>query len=184
MFYRGFSLLELIVCMAILLISLSHGFPSLLNSRNTSLIESETQNLQKNLLLARSYALNHSAKVTICPLNQQSKCHNNWQDGYSIFIDSNYIGNKEADDKIILTYQAPHKLKLSFNGGNKLTYNANGSLSSLSGTFIYCFKEVNIKLAKAVIVNMNGRARSSADYDGNGIDEKSPSELSTELHCP
>lgn len=171
---KGFSLLELIVVSAVIIILLTVGVPTLQKTLVQSRVNNHIYNLAKDILLARNHAVHHAQQVVICHLNTQHLCDTHWSKGYSVFIDRNRDEIYQANtDKLILErdYQTFNDIIL-FSGNNQLKYDADGHLNGLSGTFKYCPPlENDEEYARAVVVSLSGRPKVSKDIDGDGKDE-------------
>lgn len=172
--YKGFTLLELLLVSAVIIILLTVGIPGLQETLIQSRVNNHIYNLSKDILLARNHAIHHGEQVVICHLSKQSICDKHWSLGYSIFIDSNRDEAYQANtDKLILKrdYQSFNDI-IQFSGSNQLKYDANGHLNGLSGTFRYCPPLTNDEdYARAVVVSLSGRPKVSKDIDGDGKDE-------------
>ena len=67
---RGFTLLEALVVLALLAVLLSLTAPGLQGLRQKHQMQSQAEQLQASLLLARSEALRRQQRVTLCVRQQ------------------------------------------------------------------------------------------------------------------
>lgn len=106
----GFTLLELLVALAIAGILLGIGVPSFNQAVNESRISSQYNAMVGSLYLARSEAIKGPGDVTVCPRSAKgsSQCGNNsdWVNGWLVFLDYTSVpgeanANIDAGDEII-----------------------------------------------------------------------------------
>ena len=71
--YIGFTIIETLVSLAILLSLIAIGIPNFNSFLINMRVDSEIAVLHRMLLLARNNAINSEVYVTICPLNNQLK---------------------------------------------------------------------------------------------------------------
>ncbi len=91
----GFTLLELMVTIAVVGVLLTVGVPSLRTFMQGNQLISSTNELLSALHIARSEAIKSNGRVTICESSNGTSCANSgtgdWKDGWIVFIDA--IGN-------------------------------------------------------------------------------------------
>lgn len=170
--YIGFTIIEILISLAILLSLISIGIPSLNNFLVSSRDDSEIVSLQRLLLIARNAALTNNSKVTLCPLDSQSRCTNLWQDKISVFIDinNNKVFEPNLSEKIIAQKSAI-KLGDKLQYGKTrigLTYASTGHLSGWgqNATFSYCPENHSDK-NRGIVVAPSGRSYISATNKSN-----------------
>lgn len=93
---RGFTLLELLVAIAIAVILMTIGVPSFNSFIRDSTLRSETNTLSSSLSLSRSEAIRRGENVNITALSGST----DWSQGWRIWIDSN--NNNIFDDNDVL----------------------------------------------------------------------------------
>jgi type IV fimbrial biogenesis protein FimT len=87
---RGFTLIELVVVMAVFAIIAGMATPSFMGMIRDNRIITQTNNLVGSLQLARSEAAKRSVQVTI---RSVSGNNNNWDQGWRVFTDWDGDGN-------------------------------------------------------------------------------------------
>jgi type IV fimbrial biogenesis protein FimT len=79
---NGFTLIELMIVIAIVAILASIGFPSFRLLIQNNNMTAQANGLLGVLQLARSEAVTQRQRVTVCPSNDQSTCNSvDWNDG-------------------------------------------------------------------------------------------------------
>jgi type IV fimbrial biogenesis protein FimT len=166
MLRRGFTLVELLVTMAVGGILLAIAIPGYAFLVNTSKLAAVTNELVFALQLARSEALKRGQRVTVCksanPLNPVPACigTGQWQQGWVAFIDSGVRGVIDSGDMVIHVYSgSPSVVITAINFSKFVSYSPTGWSMGSSGlpndTMNICLDEQ----ARKVIVNNLGRIR-------------------------
>ena len=179
---KGFTLLELLTSISILMILVTLGLPALENFTVKMRVDREISQLYRMLLMTRNTAINSGQKTIICPLDNNSQCTTQWQNKLSIFIDINNNKILDNNEKVISIRSAINSGdKLVYGiGRTKITFKPTGHLSGLAnGTFRYCPKNHQDK-TRGIVVARSGRVYQSSDTDNDGIDENRGN---TEINC-
>ena len=175
--YTGFTLIETLVALAILLSLIAIGIPSLNNFIVYTRVDNEIFTLHRLILIARNNALSFNTTVTLCPLNKQNKCENSWHQELSVFTDKN---NNKVYEPLLNEKLIAHKAAIKI--GDKLqygttriglTYAATGHLSGWgqNATFNYC-PEGHSDKNRGIVVALTGRAYASAGSKTSNINRK------------
>jgi type IV fimbrial biogenesis protein FimT len=140
----GFSLLELLITMAIAAILLTIGIPSFTYVTNSNRTTSEVNGLLGDLQFARAEAIKEGVYVTACVSTNGSSCNGvgstNWNDGWIVFSDPGNLGaggpNNETILKIQNTFTSTDILTAS-NAVSAITFNREGYATGIAnGTLI------------------------------------------------
>lgn len=170
---HGFTLIELIVTLAVVSIVLLTGMPALNDMTNNNRLVSQINSIAGSLALARSEAIKTGSVVTICASTNTTSCSsaNAWHSGWIVFtdVDKDAVIDAGVDTKI--------QIQGAFNGGAELRITLNDTPSegiyqflpdgssrdrnnsgSTIATFILCPKDKDVNKAKALNINFIGRS--------------------------
>ncbi|MCK5829671.1 MAG: GspH/FimT family pseudopilin [Methylococcales bacterium] len=178
---NGFTLIELMVTLAISGIVMSIGIPSFDQIIKNNRLTTNINELVISLNLARSEAVKRNQPVTI------RKSGLEWEQGWTIFTDLDGDGIKESGDILLRTYTAlPDNFTLRSTPSytNRITFRQSGK--SVNGSFVLCENSDGNNIpeensSRLMVVNNVGRVRMGVDVDKNGIQEKRTDDLGTEI---
>lgn len=172
---QGFTLIELIVAIAIVAILSTIALPSMNEFLVKMRVDNQITEIQRLLLTARNVAINTGKNTTVCPL-LSGVCTTNWQNEVSVFTnDANTLANSNsfaANDELV-------KIKEPIKSGDKLQfahvsviYTPSGQLvaPTVVSTFKYCPKS-KADASRGIDLSISGRSYISADIDSDGKDE-------------
>ena len=89
----GFTLLELMITIAILAVLVGLGLPSFQETIRTNRVASITNDLVGAFQLARSEAIRRGRDVWVCPSSNQASCGGTWAQGWIVW-------DQQADEVI------------------------------------------------------------------------------------
>lgn len=164
---HGFTLIELMVAIALLGLLLSMAVPALeqftSNARQTSTINDFVASLH----MARSTAVTINARVTVCASSNQQTCEAvPWDAGWIVFSDQNNNQLVDGTDAIVSASPGTEGLGISSGEfGLALQYRPNGRVvnagaNGMSGEFTVCDSRGD-EHAKVLIIDLSGRPRVS-----------------------
>ena len=165
----GFTLIEIMVTIAIVGIFASIALPSFSKLIESNRINTATNELVSNLLLARSEALKRRNTVTICPSSNQTSCNDNtnFSTGWIVFLDCDNdivlgetIGGCGPED-IIKVGDGFDSIYMTNQTVKKISFGFSGRLFGAASTFDIGKDASNKK--KKVVLSRIGRVRTS-DY--------------------
>ena len=141
---KGFTLVELIVTLAVLAIMTSIALLYFHETMAKQEIKNITHKLISSIQLAKSHAAIHHTNVVICPSQNRVNCQASyWNSGFIVFLDVNKNRQVDTGEKIIDTQSTELKYgNLDWRGTlsiPSLTFQAsNGLPNGSNGSFYYC----------------------------------------------
>lgn len=168
----GFTLIDLMITLSLLLFSLSIGIPSLTMMLKKSEAKALRHTITNTMQFARSYSLTTGKTTTVCGTNDSMECVKRDFRQLTVFIDAN--DNKVVDgmDEVLSVSQ------LNYNGSMWMTASLNRKyisfdyrgFSKQAGSFIYC-KPQYPRVNSRVTISMPGRIYIARDSDNDGVVE-------------
>ncbi len=165
---RGFTLIELMVTVAIAGIFATLAAPAMTSLIRNNRVQTEASSLVSDLQLARNEAIKRGSPVAVCPAaagGASCLTTNTWQNGWIIFTDLNGNGVYDASSETVLRYRqaltsgdtvaaAPQPTT------NAISFNRDGFATGMgSTTTMLQFHAANndTKATRCISVNLGGR---------------------------
>ncbi len=163
---RGFSLIELLVTIAVAAIIAGLAAPSFSKMINANRVQTVSSGLQADLSYARTEAVKRGSWVTVCPSVDLATCSgaNNWQTGWIVFNDDNGSGSVDASTDKVLKVRNPTAGGITIAaapapGTNSIIFNRDGFTTNMGTvqTAVTFHTADNLASAtRCVLVNFGG----------------------------
>lgn len=101
----GFTLVELMIGIAVLALLMALGVPSFMNLVRNNRLVTQTNEVVTGLNLARSEAIKRGLPVSVCVSSDQTDCDTgtpDWADGWIMFVDQGTAGELDGTDEVLL----------------------------------------------------------------------------------
>lgn len=158
----GYSLLELVVTMALMVIIAFLGIPSWLDWINTTETATQVNQLIAAINFARSEAIKRNTNISICQSVDGNLCSGNWNDGYIVFINKNKANQIAAStDRLRFYSHLSTRGILIWHGKGMFNINPLGYSFVQNSVFSYCPKNRDSRFAREIIISTTGRIRVS-----------------------
>ncbi|PIE83644.1 MAG: pilus assembly protein [Candidatus Contendobacter odensis] len=164
----GFTLIELMITLAIAAIILGFGVPSFQRIINNNQLTSAANALVASVNLARSEAVKRGQRMTICKSSDGASCTNSggYQQGWIVFTDTNANAAVDAGEQVLKVTEAfPASLTFAGAGNvnNYISYDSSGILSRIgagapNGSLTLC-KQNYRDSARRIFISLIGRIR-------------------------
>ena len=159
---KGFSLIELLVGIAILTILMVMAAPSFYSLIQNDLSISISNNLQMGLNYARSEAIKRGSNVSICPASDStfSACGSNWANGWIIFL--NPTGSNAISTSTVLRTEAIDRTGATITTSPALTvatYTSSGFAASGTSNVTFTIKTsgCTADYGRSIAISLTGR---------------------------
>ena len=173
----GFTLVELILTMALLGILATIAFSSFGTLIQSNRIATQSNDFMSALMLARSEALKRNSRITVCRSVNGSACATSggWEQGWIIFADTDNDATVDVGETIVQVYSALNansSLQGETNVAAYISYIPTGITqlvggSTQSGTLVMCDDRGWGEAARAIIIRATGRPRVAGATDSS-----------------
>lgn len=150
---RGFTIIELMMVIAILAVLSSVAAPSFREMIVASRVRSAASDLYEAVLLARSEAIKRNASIDIVP------DAGGWAAGWSVRV--------QSDATVMSTHDALTGVTVSANASGNLSFKLDGRVSTNVRQIVLYTTEYATVQARCVYVDAAGRPSVRTDKDGN-----------------
>jgi type IV fimbrial biogenesis protein FimT len=154
---RGFTLIELMVTIAILAITLGLAVPSFQEFVARNRLAAATNELVSALALARSEAVKRAARVTVASAD--------WTAGWQVFVDTGTVGDA-ADDTVLRVQQSTSNAAPSVtpddNFADYISYLPSGVSQGNGGASNGSFEVCKAGVSRVISISTTGRVSTTS----------------------
>lgn len=140
-FQQGFTLIELMVTLALAAVLAFLAAPSFRSTIATSKLTSRTNDLVGTLALARSESIRRGTRITVCKSSNQTSCATtgNWEQGWIVFVDTTRGTSAAVDTGETITSAAQSVggetvIKGSTDVASYVSFSADGRAKLMNGS--------------------------------------------------
>ena len=169
---KGFTLIEMMITVAIAALLLTIAVPSFEGFITNNRLSTQANAFVGALQLARSEAIKRNLSVTVCKSGDGQDCSNNasgFEQGWIVFADPNDSGTHDSGETIIKTNQGmPQRMSLICvigntnnlcqNGEEPIRYRADGTVAPVNNPRLRLCQQGNNN-RRDIVVSRTGRVR-------------------------
>lgn len=165
---RAFTLLELLVTLAIAASLLAAGVPSFQTYVKNQALAQASYRMVSDLRYARHAAVDRNQRVVVCPGTAGNGCADSpqWEDGWIIFADANGDRLRQGDEELLRESPLLRGLSARSSGARRrLSFFPDGSAPGSNATVWLC-DDRGPRHGHQVRINLSGRIRATRAGDG------------------
>jgi len=168
---NGFTLIELIVTMAMAAIVLSFGVPTFRGVIADNGMVADANRFVVSVNVARSSAVKYQRDATICASTTWNQATptctggSDWSEGWIVYVDKDRDGAVDADEVVSVNEPLNDRTTLESGGAGAFTYNARGFVDAGGDDFDLCDSRTG-ETGRLIRINGAGRvsvARQACD---------------------
>lgn len=161
---KGFTLLELMVTVAIMGILLSIALPNYRNMQDNAVATTIINEWRDSFYYAQAEAMRLKRDIIFCASQNGADCAGQFNDGWIVKDDTRVL--RDVVPSVPDNYGL--NMKLNTSGGDNLTIAANGNIKGFAGATVQAYiKKVSsgkILAKRGLVISREGRIKASNDF--------------------
>jgi type IV fimbrial biogenesis protein FimT len=177
----GFTLIELMVALAVAALAVTVGIPSFREFTGGSALTLRANEFLGDLILARNEAVKRNSRVTVCkrasPGANPPACTTagGWERGWVVFVDADNSGGIDPSETVLRLAEAfrdGFTLRGNGNVKNRVKFQGNGYAAGSNGQLVFCDGRIKVfdkdkAKARVLIISNTGRLRTVRGNDSD-----------------
>jgi len=190
----GFTLVELLVTIAVAAVILAIGVPSFRGTIAANRLTSLTNDMVGTLAQARSEAIRRGVRVTVCISNDDgTDCSTtrSWDQGWIVFVDTTRSGAAAAVDagETVLNFTQPTPTNTVLRGGaavaQYVSFSSDGTARTLTGAALAGGAATTLRVCEtSTALSDAARARDVAISSVGRVETSTPATVSNACVAP
>ncbi len=168
---QGFTLIELMIALAIFMILLAYGMPNYHQFKQNKIMTEEINRLVRTINFARNQSINSGGHIILCASQSMTACDSgsDWHAGWMVFADNNRNRQFDSTDLMLLNENPMnHQINaISSQFRQKIRFDQMGATPGTNLTIRFCDGRGEAH-GKAIIVSNVGRPRLLQSVDRCG----------------
>lgn len=158
---RGFTIIELMLTLIVLVILVAIGAPSMRGSIIRNRLVGQSSDLAGDLQLARNEAFRRQQHVVMCAANTSyTACASDWTVGWIVYVDSNRDAQYTTGEEILRVHQAlPTGIAVTVTPTDVRAYYRTTGMPDATRSFTICQTGY---LGRVVSISVTGRTSVAA----------------------
>lgn len=137
---RGFTLVELMIAVAVLTVLLAVAIPSFSFVSNSSNLSAMANELVASVQIARTEAIRRGVRTVICPSTNGTACvaGSDWSAGWLVYFDDDRDGVLDAGETVLRTVAGKVRVQVQASPavGAALTFRPDGRARTTAGALL------------------------------------------------
>ncbi|MGY0503795.1 GspH/FimT family pseudopilin [Luteimonas sp. e5] len=163
----GFTLVELMVTIAVLAILVGIAMPSFRDTMRSNRLVSATNDLTSALALARTEAIRNTRGAGVCASTAGTACDgSDWSNGWMVWGDANGNGSFDATDPVLRYFQGKaDTLRVTGPAASGLRFDRRGRLAATQSLSLQPRDCGSRPMKRSLTVSRTGQVRKGASLE-------------------